>query len=168
MLAGYTHMTISIAAIIGEAVGSTALIIPLGTAILISRTITKVLAGDTVDEFQIHKKGLWFLESEVPESLRSCRCTDLMQSAPTLQTQMSPIRIAAVLKQTDRDHMLALPVVGDTGRLQGLVSRKLLVHSLRNRNGMERRKRRFKDVVERLQHSFCRSISTGFDFAALR
>jgi CBS domain-containing protein len=54
--------TLTIAAIIGEAVGTTALIIPLSTAILISRTLTKMLAGHTVDEFQIHVKDLFFLE----------------------------------------------------------------------------------------------------------
>ena len=53
--------TLTIAAIIGEAIGTTEMIIPLAVSCLIARTITKALAGHTVDEFQIHEKDLFFL-----------------------------------------------------------------------------------------------------------
>jgi hypothetical protein len=125
--------TLTIAAIIGEAVGTTALIIPVSTAILIARTLTKVLAGDTVDEFQIHVKDLFFLEvciaadcasmpiarhtdilctylqSDVPLTMSGGTCTDLIDtSAPQLKLRMSPLRVAAVL---ERNKLRGMPLI---------------------------------------------------------
>ena len=60
-------MTITIAAIIGEAAGSTALIIPVCLATLLSRSVATYLSGEIVDEFQMQYKGLFFLPDEVKD-----------------------------------------------------------------------------------------------------
>jgi hypothetical protein len=108
-------------------VGTTALIIPCSIAILIARALTKILAGDTVDEFQIHVKDLFFLEvgldnpshcliltgdlcvpprvsqSDVPLTMSGGTCADLIDtSAPQLKLRMSPLGVAAVLERNSR------------------------------------------------------------------
>jgi hypothetical protein len=138
MLSGYTHMTLTIAAIIGEAVGTTALIVPLSTAILVSRSVTSMLAGDTVDEFQIHEKNLFFLESEVPVAMAGGTCdeTGLIETdVPTLKMFMSPLMVAALLKKNELlgSKYTAFPVLSDSGYLQGLVSSGVLVKALHNK-----------------------------------
>jgi chloride channel 7 len=138
MLSGYTHMTLTIAAIIGEAVGTTALIIPLSTAILVSRSVSSMLAGDTVDEFQIHEKNLFFLEDELPVTMSggTCRQTGLVQSEiPTLKMFMSPLMVAALLKKNEAlgSGYHAFPVLSDSGYLLGLVSKHVLVKALHDK-----------------------------------
>jgi chloride channel 7 len=138
MLSGYTHMTLTIAAIIGEAVGTSALIIPLSTAILVSRSVSSMLAGDTVDEFQIHEKSLFFLEDELPITMSggTCRQTGLVQSEiPTLKMFMSPLMVAALLAKNEALGLgyHAFPVLNNAGHLLGLVSKHVLVKALHDK-----------------------------------
>jgi hypothetical protein len=142
-------MTLTIVAIIGEAVGTTALVIPLVTAILISRTVNKMIGGDeTLDEFQIHKKNLFFLESDVPHHMKGGSCHSLVDhKAPQLQLKMSPLGVAAVLVKNEHLHYQVFPVVSASGHLHGLVSRAVLARALANKNGVDRRASNFQDIV---------------------
>ena len=119
--------TLTIAAIIGEAIGTTEMIIPLAISCMIARTITKVLAGHTVDEFQIHEKDLFFLESDVPAECTLGTCADLVDDrVPTLSLQASPLRVAAVLERNRELGYNAFPVLSESGHLHGMVSRAIL------------------------------------------
>jgi CBS domain-containing protein len=142
-------MTITIAAIIGEAAGSTALIIPVCIATLIARSVAIYLAGEIVDEFQMQYKGLYFLHHEVPEALQMTNAGELMQTGnypckylprfayfiilsievPPMPLKISPLSCAAALKKNS-DEFRALPVISEDGRLHGVVACTLLSRAL--------------------------------------
>ena len=123
LLAGYTHMSIAVCILIAEAQGTTELIIPMCIACLISRSISMKLAGDSVDHFQVHVKGLFFLEETCPDVYLVSTANDLMEKFwKPVPTKLSPLGTLMFLDQNDGDKKFdALPVVTPNGRLWGLV-----------------------------------------------
>merc|ERR1719220_1095589 len=66
MLSGFTHMTIAIVVILVEAAHDLSLVSPLMLSIFISHIVSTCVNRHSYDEALILRKGVPFLESELP------------------------------------------------------------------------------------------------------
>merc|ERR1712232_541076 len=83
MLGGFTHMTLAITALLVEASKDLSLIPMLMLSISISHLVSTNISHHGYDEVLIHKKGVPFLEAELPHELEQGQLAiDLMDEYP--------------------------------------------------------------------------------------
>merc|ERR1719436_851131 len=75
MLGGFTHMTLAIVVLLVEATRDLGLIPPLMLSIFVAHLVSKWMNPHAYDEHLIHKKGVAFLDAELPEELAGADAT---------------------------------------------------------------------------------------------
>lgn len=140
MLGGFTHMTMAVVVLLIEAAHDLSLVPILMFSVTVARFWSKAFDEHGFDEVLILKKGVPFLDSEVPEEMRSSRVTawDILSKVPekaVLPALATPEMVDAALRSTSE--ISAFPVArreakrgGDEGVtrpvLIGLVTRARL------------------------------------------
>jgi len=127
MLGGFTHMTLAIVALLVEATKDLSLIPILMLSISVSHLVSTSISHHGYDEVLIHKKGVPYLESELPRDMEDGKLAiDLMDEyadetilseKPTLET----VQVALKMEEVE-----VFPVVDEYGVCIGTVPRARL------------------------------------------
>lgn len=123
-LGGFTHMTLAITALLVEASKDLSLIPIMMLSISVSHIVSTSISHHGYDEVLIHKKGVPYLEAELPHDLDDGRlAVDMMDEYPDeaiLSEKPSLDDVQAALALHDID---VFPVVDDDGVCVGTVIR---------------------------------------------
>eukprot|EP00747_Dinoflagellata_sp_TGD_P051506 gnl/TRDRNA2_/TRDRNA2_147382_c1_seq1.p1 gnl/TRDRNA2_/TRDRNA2_147382_c1~~gnl/TRDRNA2_/TRDRNA2_147382_c1_seq1.p1 ORF type:complete len:763 (-),score=85.45 gnl/TRDRNA2_/TRDRNA2_147382_c1_seq1:66-2333(-) len=127
MLGGFTHMTLAIVALLVEAANDLSLVSPLMLSIMVAHIVARSINHHAYDEIIIMKKGVPFLDAEVPEEYTAeVRAIDLCE-VPCDEALLSPepsiATLEAALAVLDVQHF---PVIDSQNQCIGLTSRSRL------------------------------------------
>jgi chloride channel 7 len=132
MLSGFTHMTIAIVVLLVEAAADLSLVSPIMLGILLASLASKRLNHHAYDEVLILRKGVPFLDAEVPHEMDNDGSTagDLCDEYPDetilpLQAEASVVIAALDYGRQSKRGYAYFPVV-DNGRCVGLTTRTRL------------------------------------------
>jgi len=134
MLSGFTHMTIAIVVILVEAAHDLSLVSPLMLSIFISHIVSKSLRTHSYDEALILRKGVPFLEAELPHDMdrHGLMAADLCESLPPEALLPPEATVGALQKALMRWEVSFFPVISE--RLcVGLTPRPRLEAAMRAR-----------------------------------
>merc|ERR1712226_1138809 len=82
-LGGFTHMTLAITALLVEAARDLSLIPMMMLSISVAHVVSTKISHHGYDEVLIHKKGVPYLEAELPHEMEHGQCAmDLMEEYP--------------------------------------------------------------------------------------
>lgn len=151
MLAGFTHMTIGLVVVLGEATNDLGLIIPLMLSVHIARYAARCITHHGFDEQLIIKKGVPFLDADITEEMDTSKLTalDICCIPPkeaVLPKKASLRTIKRALRHRDVNYF---PVVSEGGHCAGLTTRgrlKAVLAAFENSN----QKKLQKDLEERI------------------
>lgn len=123
MLGGFTHMTLAIVVLLVEAANDLSLIPLLMLSISISHIVSTSISHHGYDEVLIHKKGVPFLDSEVPQELEREGCTafDLMDEVPDQCLLPSKASLEVVREALQQDYVQFFPVVEENATTRNCV-----------------------------------------------
>lgn len=128
MLGGFTHMTLAITALLVEAARDLSLIPMLMLSISVSHLVSTCISHHGYDEVLIMKKGVPYLEAELPHELEHGQTAiDLMDEYPdeVLLPVEAPIDVVETALAIS-DAIEVFPVLGDDGICLGTVLRSRL------------------------------------------
>eukprot|EP00929_Paragymnodinium_shiwhaense_P040886 TRINITY_DN21274_c0_g1_i2.p1 TRINITY_DN21274_c0_g1~~TRINITY_DN21274_c0_g1_i2.p1 ORF type:complete len:964 (-),score=161.63 TRINITY_DN21274_c0_g1_i2:265-3156(-) len=133
-LSGFTHMTIAIVALLVEASHDLRLVGPLMVAIFVARHVSTMINAVGYDEVLILKKGVPYLDEELPEEMDSEGKTagdvcDPLPDEALLSPECSLKRIEIALQHDD---IMDFPVMVD-GSCIGLTTRTRLEAAVKAR-----------------------------------
>lgn len=140
MLGGFTQMTIAIVVILAEAGRDLSLVSPLMLSISVSHIVTKCINQHGFDEVLILRKGVPFLEAELPREMdnQGVVAADLCEDLPA-DVQLPPeASIEAVQRALERKDVVHFPVISD-GVCIGLTSRARLEAAMRAMGAVKRK-----------------------------
>jgi len=133
MLSGFTHFTIAIVVLLVEAAANLTLIAPTMLAISLSFLVSKAINHHAFDEVLILRKGVPYLEPEVPHEMDHSGFTasDLCEELPPEAMLKTTTNVRAVQMALDTNEALMdFPVV-EAGRCVGLTTRSRLEAAVR-------------------------------------
>lgn len=123
-LGGFTHMTLAITALLVEATRDLSLVPILMLSIAVSHVVSTSISHHGYDEVLIHKKGVAYLEPELPHDMEDGKLAiDLMDEYPesAILSEKPALDVAlAALKHEDVEFF---PVVDPDGVCTGTVLR---------------------------------------------
>merc|ERR1712151_266785 len=125
-LGGFTHMTLAITALLVEAARDLSLIPMMMLSISVAHVVSTKISHHGYDEVLIHKKGVPFLEAELPHEMEHGQCAvDLMEEYPdeVLLPQVANLQIVQDALEHDIE---VFPVVDEEGVCLGTVMRSRL------------------------------------------
>lgn len=125
-LGGFTHMTLAITALLVEAARDLSLIPMMMLSISVAHVVSTRISHHGYDEVLIHKKGVPFLDAELPHEMEHGQCAvDLMEEYPdeVLLPQVACLQIVQDALEHDIE---VFPVVDEEGVCLGTVSRSRL------------------------------------------
>jgi len=134
MLSGFTHMTIAVVVILVEAAHDLSLVSPLMLSIFISHIVSKCVNTHSYDEALILRKGVPFLESELPREMdrHGIVAADLCETLPGDALLPPEASVAAVQRALMKWEVTNFPVVSE-GVCVGLTPRARLEAAMRAR-----------------------------------
>merc|ERR1711990_371777 len=131
MLGGFTHMTLAIVALLVEAGKDLSLLPMLMLAISVSHVVSTNLGGHGYDEVLILKKGVPFLEADLPHELEDgSTALELMDEYPDEAILPRDAEVAVVEAALAQDGLEVFPVVDDEGVCLGTIERVRLTTAL--------------------------------------
>ena len=128
MAAGTTHAPISAILILFELTGNYDLILPLMVAAIIAGLVSRRLHRHSIYTESLERKGIdptWRMEEAV---LAGLKVSDLLRADPDVLSPAAPY--AELVERFLAAHRQRLFVVGDDGRLAGVVSLHDIKHAL--------------------------------------
>jgi len=149
MLGGFTHMTLAITALLVEASKDLSLIPMLMLSISISHLVSTNISHHGYDEVLIHKKGVPFLEAELPHELEQGQLAiDLMDEYPdeAILPAEAPLEIVEQALAADVD---VFPVVDQEGICLGTVSRSRLAAAVHAHKPADTKQVQVDDAVDK-------------------
>jgi hypothetical protein len=124
-LSGFSHMTMGVAGLLAEAAGEIHLVAPLLVVSIVARTVARLLAHHGYDSRLISRKGVPFLEAEIPEELDASGLTaaDVCEALP--QGAQLPLKASLkAVKRALRDREVSyFPIIGPGHVCVGLTTR---------------------------------------------
>jgi len=134
MLSGFTHMTLAIVVILLEAAQDLSLISPIMLTIFVSHIVSTLASRHSYDEELILRKGVPFLEPELPSEMDSHGVTaaDLCEELHSDAILPKEASIPIVRAALQRREVANFPVVSE-GMVVGLISRPRLETAMRAR-----------------------------------
>lgn len=140
MLGGFTHMTIAVVVILVEASRDLSLVSPLMLSIFISNIVSTRVNQHSYDEVLMLRKGVPFLEAELPCEMDSNGITagDLCETVPDSALLPPEAAVETVQRALERWDVVHFPVIAD-GVCVGLTSRARLEAAMRARGAFRSR-----------------------------
>lgn len=128
MLGGFTHMTLAIVVLLVEAAHDLSLVPLLMLSISVSHVVSTGISHHGYDEVLIHKKGVPFIEADIPHELETGQTAiDLMDELPDQCLLPQSTSVEVVQAALDEEPPVQLfPVLEDDGSLLGLSTRARL------------------------------------------
>eukprot|EP00747_Dinoflagellata_sp_TGD_P149369 gnl/TRDRNA2_/TRDRNA2_177003_c0_seq17.p1 gnl/TRDRNA2_/TRDRNA2_177003_c0~~gnl/TRDRNA2_/TRDRNA2_177003_c0_seq17.p1 ORF type:complete len:473 (-),score=58.78 gnl/TRDRNA2_/TRDRNA2_177003_c0_seq17:336-1754(-) len=132
MLGGFTHMTIAIVALLVEATNDLSLISPLMLSIMVAHVVARSISHQPFDELILMKKGVPFLDADVPEDYSAeITAIDLCE-APCTEALLSPEpTIREVESALELKDAATFPVINEKQQCIGLATRSRLEAALK-------------------------------------
>jgi len=128
MLSGFTHMTVGIVALLTEAINDLGLIAPLMLTVYIAQLTSKYFTHFGYDEQLIIRKGVPFLDSELPHEFENLdlRAIDLCDALPHEAILPQLASLAAVKRALRLANIHYFPVLAPSGICVGITTRNRL------------------------------------------
>uniref|UniRef100_A0A7S4QBH1 Chloride channel protein n=1 Tax=Alexandrium monilatum TaxID=311494 RepID=A0A7S4QBH1_9DINO len=125
MLAGLTHMTVGIAALLAEAVGNFGLIPPLMLAVLVAHSASSLFSNFGYDEHLIMRKGIPFLDPEVPAEMENegLVAADICEVLPSEALLPEVATVKAIKRALRQRQVKYFPVIAEGSICIGLTTR---------------------------------------------
>jgi len=128
MLSGFTHMTIGIVALLTEAINDLGLIAPLMLTVYVAQLTSKYITHFGYDEQLIIRKGVPFLDSELPHEFENfdLRAIDLCDALPQEAILPQLASLASVKRALRSTGVHYFPVLAPSGICVGITTRNRL------------------------------------------
>jgi len=136
MLSGFTQMTLAIVVLLIEASMDLNLVGPLMLSVFVSHVVARSIHHHAYDEQLILKKGIAFLDAELPHGVdgSAIHAVDMVKPLPKVARLAPFTSVEEVVQALACEGVTEFPVIKD-GHCIGLVKRKRLEVALRGRNG---------------------------------
>jgi len=118
VLAGLTHMTVGIVALLAEAVGDFGLVAPLMLSVFVAQTASRLISHHGYDEHLIIMKGIPFLDPEIPHELiaESLTAADIIVELPS-EALLPPNATLRAIKRALRHRKIKYFPIIDEGSI---------------------------------------------------
>lgn len=143
VLAGVTHMTVGIVALLAEAIGDFSLVAPLMLAVFVAQAASKLISHFGYDEHLIMMKGIPFLDPEITtemeaEGLVAADIADVLPDEALLPPRATAKAVKRALRQR---RVKYFPIISEGSICVGLTTRGRLRAALEatSTNGSKRR-----------------------------
>jgi len=125
VLAGLTHMTVGIVALLAEAVGDFGLILPLMLAVLVAQAVSKWVSHFGYDEHLIMMKGIPFLDPEVPREMQSedLVAGDMCEVPPDEALLLPKTSVKSIKRALKQRQVKYFPIISEGSICVGLTTR---------------------------------------------
>jgi len=147
VLAGLTHMTVGIVALLAEAVGDFGLVAPLMLSVFLGQAASKLISTHGYDEHLIIMKGIPFLDPEIPHKLiaESLKAADIIVELPN-EALLTPKATLKAIKRALRHRKIKyFPIIDEGSICIGLTTRgrlKAVLEAVSSHPPMDRLSRR--------------------------
>jgi len=160
VLAGLTHMTVGIVALLAEAVGDFGLVAPLMLSVFVAQTASKLISNLGYDEHLIIMKGIPFLDPEIPHELSASglKAADIIVELPCEALLPSKATLRAIKRALRHKKIKYFPIIDEGSICIGLTTRgrlKAVVSAVSSHQAFDRLTQR--------RPSFSSTTSTNSD-----
>jgi len=143
VLAGLTHMTVGIVALLAEAIGDFSLVAPLMLAVFVAQAASKLISRFGYDEHLIMMKGIPFLDPEITTEMEAegLVAADIAEILPD-EALLPPRATAKAVKRALRQRRVKyFPIISEGSICIGLTTRgrlRAVLEAVKSR-GVEQR-----------------------------
>jgi len=166
VLAGLTHMTVGIVALLAEAVGDFGLVAPLMLSVFVAQTASRLISNFGYDEHLIIMKGIPFLDPEIPHEFiaEGLKAGDIVVELPS-EALLPPKATLRAIKRALRQRKIKyFPIIDEGSICIGVTTRgrlKAVLKAVSSHPAIDRLSQRRPSITSNASNSSVRSDSTS-------